>query len=116
MQGERFKGKNPIKKKKKKKEGWGSKQMFKISTHLAWIHLYCANICESHEYSPLHAALWKEEELSMTYVKVMESSSSFSNSMWTSQPRPHLNRPFNLKKKAFHWHIFQTFHLQQRYP
>lgn len=50
--------------------------MFKISTHLAWIQLYCANnICESHEYSPLHADLLKEEELSMTYVKVMESSS-----------------------------------------
>ncbi len=55
--------------------------MFKISTHLVWIQLYCASICESHKYSPLHTALLKEEELSMTYVKVMESFSSFSNAV-----------------------------------
>jgi hypothetical protein len=49
--------------------------------------------------------LLKEEELSMTYVKVMESFSSFSNAVWTSHPPSALEPTIpKLKKKAFHWH------------
>jgi len=31
----------------------------------------------------VHTALLKEEKLSMTFTYVMESSSSFSNAVWT---------------------------------
>jgi hypothetical protein len=81
--------------------------MFKISTHLVWIQLYCASMCESHEYILLSTQhCYKKKSFRWHMWKSWEAFLLLAMPCGLHTRQPSALEPTipKFKKKAFHWH------------